>query len=216
MAEVPDYPASEKLDMERQAIGFYLSAHPLDAYENSFERLRINLSSELEPLVKSAGSVRLRIACIINEKREKISQKTGNKFAFITASDTAGTFECMCFSDTLNASRELLDSGKPLILSITAEMKDDMMRVNLQHVELLADAVARVSDAAMIYVENQAALPAIKQALEQDQSGHGRVILVAPAENYQVEIELKKGYGLSTSTINRLQSIPGISQVKQI
>ena len=216
MAEVPDYPASEKLDMERQAIGFYLSAHPLDAYENSFERLRINLSSELEPLVKSAGSVRLRIACIINEKREKISQKTGNKFAFITASDTAGTFECMCFSDTLNASRELLDSGKPLILSITAEMKDDMMRVNLQHVELLADAVARVSDAAMIYVENQAALPAIKQALEQDQSGHGRVILVAPAENYQVEIELKKGYGLSTSTINRLQSIPGIIQVKQI
>ncbi|MBO4675115.1 MAG: DNA polymerase III subunit alpha, partial [Elusimicrobiaceae bacterium] len=69
MTDVPDYPEMEKLDMEREAVGFYLSAHPLDAYADNFERLRVNFTNEIEPLVKSAGSARLRIACIINEKR---------------------------------------------------------------------------------------------------------------------------------------------------
>lgn len=216
MAEIPDYPQMEKLDMERQAVGFYLSAHPLDAYENSFERLRINSSAEIEPLVKSAGSARLRIACIVNEKRERISQKNGNKFAFVTASDTAGSFDCMCFSETLAQSREMLDSGKPLIFSLTADMKEEGIRMTLQNVEYLADAVARISESAMIYVENASCLPAVKKVLETDKRGRGNVIFIVQSGDYQVEIKLPNGYALSPGTIASLRSIPGISQIKQV
>ena len=216
MAEIPDYPQMEKLDLERQAVGFYLSAHPLDAYVDSFERLRINTSSEIEPLVNSAGSIRLRLAGIVNEKRERISQKTGNRFAFITASDTVGTFDCMCFSDTLTQSREMLDSGKPLVFSIFADKKEDEIRLSLQGVEYLTDAVAKVSEALMIYVENEKCLPEIKKVISEQKSGRGRILFVAPAADYSVEIELPHGYTICGEMINSLSRIAGVSLVKQI
>ena len=217
MPEVPDYPEMEKLDMERQAVGFYLSAHPLDAYESNFERLRVNSTAEIEPLVKSAGSARLRIPCIINEKRERISQKSGKKFAFIVGSDTNGTFEALCFSEMLNQSRELLDSGKPLIVSLAADLNDEgVVRATVQNVEYLADAVARVSESVILYVESPSCLLAIKEALDKDKGGRGNVIIVAKAGDYQVEIKLPKGYALNADTITILRSIPGIGQVKQV
>ncbi|MGN1091121.1 MAG: DNA polymerase III subunit alpha, partial [Alphaproteobacteria bacterium] len=216
MTEVPDYPQMEKLDLEREAVGFYLSAHPLDAYIDSFERLRINSSAEIEPLVNSAGSIHLRLAGIVNEKRERISQKTGNKFAFITASDTYGTFDCLCFSDTLTQSREMLDSGKPLIFSLIADKKEDEIRMSLQNVEYLTDSVAKVSEALMIYVENEKCLTEIKKVLSEEKKGRGRILFVAPAGDYSVEVELPTGYTISGNTINALSRIAGVSLVKQI
>ena len=216
MPEVPDFPQMEKLDMERQAVGFYLSAHPLDAYEDNFERLRVNLTTEIEPLVRSAGSARVRIACIINEKRERISQKSGKKFAFITGSDTVGTFEALCFSEVLNQSREMLDSGKPLIVSLSADLNEEgAVRANVQNVEYLTDAVARVSETIVLYINSPACLPAIKEVLAKENSGRGSVIIVAQAQGYQVEIKLADGYSLSASATTALRAIPGIYQVKQ-
>ena len=203
--------------MERQAVGFYLSAHPLDAYEGNFERLRVNLTSEIEPLVKSAKSARLRIACIINEKRERISQKSGKKFAFITGSDTVGTFEALCFSETLTQSREMLESGKPLIVTLAADLNEEGdVRATVQSVEYLADVVARMSEAAMIYVEDSSCLPKIKQVLDADKKGRGTAFIVVQSGDYQVEIKLPNGYTLATETIAALNATPGIRQIKQI
>ena len=217
MTEVPDYPEMQKLDLEREAVGFYLSAHPLDAYADNFERLRVNFTNEIEPLVKSAGSARLRIACIINEKRERISQKSGKKFAFIVGSDTAGTFEALCFSEMLNQSREMLESNKPLIVSLAADLNEEgSVRATVQNVEYLANVVAKMSETAMIYVESEACLPKIKQILDADKKGRGTAIIVVQSGDYQVEIKLPNGYALTPDTIGALNSIPGIRQIKQI
>ena len=129
---------------------------------------------------------------------------------------TYGTFDCLCFSDTLAQSREMLDSGKPLIFSLMADKKEDEIRMSLQNVEYLTDSVAKVSEALMIYVENEKCLTEIKKVLSEEKKGRGRILFVAPAGDYSVEVELPTGYTISGNTINALSRIAGVSLVKQI
>jgi hypothetical protein len=81
----------EKLSEEFQAIGFYLSGHPLDQYDRVLKKLGIKKFSEFEILVQR-GATAGRLAGIVIAARERRSQK-GNKFAFATFSDATGQFD---------------------------------------------------------------------------------------------------------------------------
>ena len=89
----------EKLSAEFEAIGFYLSGHPLDQYDRVLGKLGVKRVSEFEALVMR-GATAGRLGGIVIAARERRSQK-GNKFAFATFSDATGQFEAIIFSDTL-------------------------------------------------------------------------------------------------------------------
>src|SRR6202140_3710423 len=94
---VADWPSVEKLQHEFDAIGFYLSSHPLDPYGKSLERAGILKFIGLPaPLAAHAGT-RFRLAGIVVGKKERTSAR-GNRFAFVSLSDTSGVFEITVFS----------------------------------------------------------------------------------------------------------------------
>ena len=132
----------EKLSEEFEAIGFYLSGHPLDQYERVLAKLGVKRLSEFEALVQR-GATAGRLAGIVIAARERRSQK-GNKFAFATFSDATGQFEAVIFSDTLAASRELLEPGTPVIVSVEAERDGETMKMRVQSLEALDKAAASV------------------------------------------------------------------------
>ena len=94
-----DWDNSEKLKKEYEAVGFYLSSHPLDEYSKFFKSKNICKFSELNDLLKS-GPKLIKMSGSIISKQERISNK-GNKFAFIQFSDPSGFFEATAFSDIL-------------------------------------------------------------------------------------------------------------------
>ena len=126
-----DWPYVERLENEKEALGFYLSAHPLDAYNAILERLRVVSSNDVADMVNLSGATRVSMAGIVSSVRERISQKTGKKFAFVTASDKYGPFDMMCFSETLMMNRDKLKSGQPLLLSISADKKPDDEQIRI-------------------------------------------------------------------------------------
>ena len=150
----------------------------------------------------------------MNDMRERISQKSGNKYAFITGSDTSGTFEMMCFSETLAQSREKLKAGQPLIFSVQAEKKEDEIRMILQAVEYLNEAIAKVSSSVMIYMDDPACLSPIQSILKQDGSGKGKVFLIPRVNEWDVEVALDGGYALSAQTMQALRAVPGIQEIR--
>ena len=216
LSHVPDWPAMERLEKEAEGVGFYLSAHPLDAYVDNFDRLRITPFSEVEERVNREGTVRIRVAGIVNDMRERISQKSGNKFAFLTVSDMSGAYDMLCFSDVLAKSKELLKSEQPLILSVTADKKDDEIRMSVNGVESLSDALSKVSDTLMIYFDAPDCIQPIRRVLSLDNAGKGRVYLVPRVNQWDVEILLDKRYELSATTISSLRAIAGINEIKQL
>src|SRR5690606_8649927 len=65
----------EKLRHEFEAVGFYLSAHPLDGMAAQLERLKVVPSNRVEEALMSAPTNRLRMAGIVVRKQERTSQK---------------------------------------------------------------------------------------------------------------------------------------------
>lgn len=217
LKEIPDWGHLEKLEKEMEALGFYLSAHPLDSYESVFERLRVVSSADLPDMIRATGSIRVQVAGIVSSVRERISQK-GNKFAFITASDKSGTYEFMCFSDLLALSREKLKSGQPLLLTLTGDKKpdDDNIRLSVQSVEYLSEVMSKTVSSLLITLDSPLPLQEIKQILEKDQRGKSAVFIIAKTDGYDVEIALTQKYTLLPHTIETLQKLSGPLDIKQV
>ena len=91
----------ERLEKELEAVGYYLSGHPLDQYESELQAMGIRSYAEFDASTAAAGSARL--AAIVIAARERRSAK-GNKFAFAMFSDASGQFEAIVFADTLRTS----------------------------------------------------------------------------------------------------------------
>ena len=73
--------------------------------------------------LRHGGAARVKLAGSVISSRERVS-KQGNRFAFVQCSDASGGFEVTVFSEVLVMSRELLASGKPLLLSADARLED--------------------------------------------------------------------------------------------
>lgn len=215
LVETPDWPPAERLTQEFSAIGFYLSAHPLDAYAVSLKRLSVLKSTEVVKHLSSGGPGRIKMAGSVLAKQERTSAK-GSRYAFLTLSDAGGVFEVTLFSEILGVARELIDSGVPLLLTLDARLEEEQLRLTTQQIENLDDAAAKTAAGLRIYVTDPSPLEALQKAISQEKRGRGKVFLVADLGEKQVELSLKEGYTLSASLISAVRAMPGIMDVQEI
>lgn len=217
LAPVKEWPLVEKLKMEAEAIGFYLSAHPLDSYAKSLERLHIMTYADVVRTVAMGGDCRGKIAAIVSGVREKISQK-GTKYAFISASDSTGSFELSVFSETYSANKETLKSNKPLILTISAEREEgaDAPRMIIQRAEALEDVISKMAGGMMISFSEESCIEEIRSILSKASPGRSHVRLSLQIEKWEVDILLEKTYTFTADLWQEMRSLPGVSEVKEI
>ena len=206
---------TEMLNEERAAIGFFLSAHPLDSYATTLERLSVVKSSDLVTYLRNGGQSPVKMAAIVGGRKEKVG-KNGSRYAFVSLSDAGGAYEAMFFSEVLNASREQLDSGQALLITIDARLDGEQLRLGGQHVEYLDDAVSKATKKVMVYFSDERAVPTLRQIISQDGRGHGRIVLVACNAAQEVEIQLNEGFQLAGATIGALKDAPGVINVREI
>jgi DNA polymerase III subunit alpha len=214
----PAWTAMEKLSEEFQAIGFYLSGHPLDQYDRVLGKLGIKRFSEFETLVQR-GATAGRLAGIVIAARERRSQK-GNKFAFATFSDATGQFEAVIFSDTLAASRHLLEPGKPVIVSVEAERDGETMKMRVQSIEELDKAASAVPRNLKLVLDrklllgNATPLFDVRKFLKPSARG-GEIRIVLPLEdrNREMEFILPGRYDVSPREATHIEALPIVADI---
>ncbi|MDX2306821.1 MAG: DNA polymerase III subunit alpha [Hyphomicrobium sp.] len=214
----------ERLSEEFKAIGFYLSGHPLDAYEGVLRKMGVQRYVEFEAAVMR-GAAAGRLAGIVIAARERRSQK-GNKFAFALFSDASGQFEAVIFSDTLNASRDLLEAGTPVVLNVEAERDGETVKMRVQSLEALDKAAADVErglklvlDTGYVAARREAAMAALLSALKPGQAGQrkgGEVRVVLPIGGRELEVVLPGRFDVSPRQAGQLSTIPGVLEVVEI
>ncbi len=211
----PEWPMGEKLSQEFEAIGFYLSAHPMDAYATTLKRLQVLKATEIPRHLRLGGQGRIKVAGSVLAKQERTSAR-GSRYAFLSMSDASGIYEVTLFSEVLNVSRELLDSGQPLLLTVDARVDDEQLRLTGQAVESLDAAAAKTAAGLKIYIADECALSALQTLIGREARGRGKIILVPRFGNREVEIALKQTYSISPHTIGALRTIPGVVEVAEI
>ena len=136
---------TDRLSRELEAVGFFLTGHPLDDYQEVLEALGA------ETWVDFAAKARTRrvvgtLAGTVLSARER-QGKSGNAYAFVAFSDPTGQFEAVVFSEALAASRELLQPGTAVLLDVEAEADGETVKVRVQRITSL-EAAAEARHAA--------------------------------------------------------------------
>ena len=215
LPKVPDWSPMERLQNEFAAIGFYLSSHPLAAYERSLERLRVTRAADLQALLTRGVSGRIRLAGTVIDRQERTSAK-GNRFAFVQCSDQSGAFELTVFSELLGSKRNLLEAGQAILASADGRLDGEQVKLTAQTVEKLDDAVANAAAGLRIELSDPAALEPLRKALE-GKRGRSRVTLVVPmTADTEAEVTLRETYSIAAGLRDTIGGLPGIAQVEEI
>jgi DNA polymerase-3 subunit alpha len=205
----------EKLGFEAEAIGFHVSAHPMDAYAPSLKRLDVTVSGAILRRAE-AGGCRLKLAGMLGARKERIT-RTGSRMMWATLSDTQGSFEVTLFSEVLNRSREMLVDGAALLVTADVRMDGEALRITASDIARLDEAAAQAGAGIKIWLDQTEALGPIKLLLEQEGRGKGRVVL-APKTGLErtLEITLPGGYNVSPRLAQAVKMIDGVELVEDV
>jgi DNA polymerase-3 subunit alpha len=213
---VPEWSTMERLRREFEAIGFYLSAHPLDAYAKSLGRLRVTNSADLTTRVRTSESTKVQLAGTIVGKKERTSAK-GTRFAFVQLSDMGGMYEVTVFSEVLSAARELLEAGRAVLVSADAKREGDGVRMIAQRIQPLDAAVAGAAPAIRVHVAEASAMAVLKDAIAKVGRGKSQVSLViGVAPDREVEIQVPGGFALTPIQTAEFAALPGVVEVVEV
>src|SRR5262249_5841402 len=160
---------AERLQKEFDAVGFFLSGHPLDDYAPALERMRVQSWAEFARTVRAgAGAGAGRVAGTVVARTERRT-RTGSKMGIIDLSDPSGHYEAVVFSEGLQQFRELLEPGTAVLLTLSAEVQGEEVRARIQNVESLDQAAAGVQKGLRVFVRTEAPLESVAKRFEQSQ-----------------------------------------------
>ena len=214
--EIPEWQTLDKLANEFKAVGFYLSAHPLDQKMAMLERLGVMPLGQIEEKMENTDYLRAKIAGVLIKKQVRIA-KSGNKFAFLQISDPTGVQEVMIFSELLAIHQNILEPGTNLLIDLEVKSQDDSLRIGGQTIKLLDDALKGKSRLTYITMTDTSAIQQMKDLLDHDGAGTASIRLVVPMnDNRLVEIKLPSDYALKTETVNAIQQLKGVESLRDI
>jgi DNA polymerase-3 subunit alpha len=213
VAEVEPWLPAERLRREYDAIGFFLSGHPLDDYADTLKRMRVQSWAEFAKAVR-AGVTAGRVAATVVSRTERRT-RTGSKMGIIGLSDPSGHFEAVLFSEGLAQHRDLLEPGTAVLLFLSAELQGEDVRARIQSVDALDTAAAKLQKGLRVFIGSAAPMDGIARRLEA--RGDGEVNLVVMLDDKtEVEVKLPGGFKVSPQIAGAIKAVPGVVTVEAL
>ena len=214
------WPASDRLRKEYEAVGFFLSGHPLDEYGDLLSKLRVQSWAAFCQQVRTQGGTVGRVAASVLDRQERRT-KSGNKMGILNLSDQTGHYEAILFSEGLQTYRELLEPGRAVLLVVQASLEGEEVRARIQTVEPLDEALSKHRNDMRIFLRDPAPIGSIRERLR-SRRGEGRgdgevsLILILESEKREVELKLPGRYPASPQIAGALRTIAGVVDVQMI
>ena len=213
LPKVPGWPLTERLQREFNAVGFFLSGHPLDAFTSVLKRLGVQRWTDFVRQVK-AGHEAGRLAATVLDRAERRT-RSGSKMGIVQLSDQSGQYEAILFQEGLNQFRDQLVKGANLLVGIQAQLEGEDVRARIVSVQPLEEAAQRVQKGLQIFVRSPEPLASIAPLLRE--KGDGAVTIVAmTADLAECEILLPGRFKISPQIAGAIKAIPGIVAVEHV
>ncbi|MES1202436.1 MAG: DNA polymerase III subunit alpha [Pseudomonadota bacterium] len=187
----PAWSGQDRLDAERESVGFYLSGHPLSAFftdagDRYMTFTDILEEGETEPRIYPMAGVVRRV-----QYRPAMS---GGTLAFISLSDPTGDYEAMVMPEHVNAARERLEVGKPVVFRGRVRWRDGDLKLSADTFEPVEAAEARTAEDLRIVLKEGAPLHLLAdtlKALPPAQPGEARPLRLVLKLKDGREVELR-------------------------
>ncbi len=204
----------DRLAQEFEAVGFYLSGHPLDDYVAPLSKLGVDTWTSFQQKAVDKGATATKLAGTVTYRQERRS-RTGNRFAFIGFSDPSGQFEAVCFSELLVQARDHLEVGHAVIARVEADVEGEEVRLRLVGVEPLEAAAANVAQGLEIFVANAGPIDSIAKRLSN--GGRGSVNLIMQLSGSpEVKIALGSRFTITPQIKAAIKAVDGVIDVRDL
>ncbi len=150
---VEDWLPGERLAEEHKAVGFYLSGHPLDDYMGALKRKGVQTFAEVQEAAGRGDAV-AKLAGVVAYRQERKNAK-GTRYGFIGLSDPTGLYEVMVFSDVLDATRQFLEPGQNVVVTVEARSEAEQLRMLARGVQTADEIVATAGTMGLKVFVNQ-------------------------------------------------------------
>ena len=200
--DIEDWNFEERLSKEFEAVGFFISDHPLNQFTEIFDDYKIKDYSEfnLNDEIKDAN-----IASTLLKVQEKKTAK-GNSYAVLKLTDLTSVFELFIFSDILELNREILIEGNSLILTLVKSISNDenrFKRVNVQKIGSLKDLFNSPIKEVFFELKSDDEVNEISKILDKD--GNTAININLINDDKTLTFKLKNNRNLDRKSLNLLR-----------
>ena len=216
-----DWLPVERLAEEHQAVGFYLSGHPLDDYMPALKRKKVMTLAELVAAAEN-GPMVAKIAGTVSARQERKSAK-GNRFAFVSLSDPSGLYEVTVFSDTLEAARQHLEPGLAVVLTVEATLEGETLKLLARAAQPIDTVAADAGSSGLkIHVGDAAAVTSVatlltRMAEDMKVRSKGRISFCISDRDTGTEIEIstERDFPVNPQIKGAIKSLQGVVMVEE-
>jgi DNA polymerase III subunit alpha len=133
LADVGEWEQREKLKREKEALGFYITGHPLEEYKRE---VGLFTTHTIEGVLNLKGKAEVKAAGVIENLKMKRTKK-GDMMAILDLEDQTGSIEVVIFPDTYKNYSVFLKSEDPLVITGIAEVDDNRSKIIAKDLEPL-------------------------------------------------------------------------------
>lgn len=149
LPDIEEWPKAQLLNFEKELLGFYLTGHPLNEYENLIRYFNTLNSKKLIQLdIDTAVS----ICGIITNIKKTVTKKESRRMAILSVEDLTGTIEAVVYPDPYEQYNRFIEEGKAVMVKGMAKAKEDKPRIIVKEINSLEEAIKKSTDSLEINV----------------------------------------------------------------
>src|SRR3569623_1213344 len=206
---------AERMEQEKEAFGFYFSAHPVDRFAQLAKMHGARRFADLGDIqIPEGGRAGAVMAALVEEARWRTSAK-GRRYMMSTLSDPSGLFVVTCFDDAVAAELEgAARNGGCGLLTVELDKRpgEETPRVTVKRIqpfEGLANTTRMILEVA---IDDVVAIPALGALLSEARGARGEVRLaVALPDGGSATVLLGRDFLLDAELTDRIATLPGVT-----
>ena len=209
---------AQRMTQEKEAFGFYFSAHPIDRYRHLAEAHGAKSFADLSALPAPAegGRSAAVMAGLVEEARWRTSAK-GRRYLFATLSDASGQFVATVFDDQV--AKQIEDGAKAgacALLNVELDRRpgDESPRVTIRSLQPFDSLSKRARLRLDIEIDSEEALIGLAATLADDRGGNGQIMLRVPVGDGHADLILGRDFQLDAETATRIERLDGVVSVR--
>jgi DNA polymerase-3 subunit alpha len=205
---------AQRINAERDAFGFYFSAHPLDRYQHL---ARVHGARDIATLadvpIAEGQRIGATVAALIEDARWRTSAR-GNRYLMATISDTSGQVPVTCFEeDVAKELEEIARAGGCAVLTVEMDRRpgEEAPRVTIRRAQPFESLAASARLVLDLTLADTGPLPLLAQLIGGERGGRGTVRIWAPlGARDRAEVVLGRDFRLDEDMVARIRALPGI------
>lgn len=209
---------ADRMAQEKEAFGFYFSAHPVDRYRHLAEIHNARSFGAICALPAPVDGSRTGavMAALVEDVRWRTSAR-GRRYAMATLSDASGQYVASCFEDGVSAEME--EAGKAgacglITVELDRKPGEEMPRVTLKRFQPFEAMAVDTRLKIEVSISNEATLAALATLLGGSHGGRGELIANLAIDGGNARVRLGRDFTLDAEIAARIEDLPGVDKIK--